>query len=101
MDSLHSIIHLKPFQKIDPRYTFSAIGGLIWIKLMLSFRLTRILGPLLKIISFMTKAILIFMGLEFIVLITFTFIGNVLFFDTEEYSTLWKAIITLISSAFG
>ena len=73
----------------------------MWLRVTLSFRLTKTLGPLLKIIFSMTKEILIFMALETIVLLCFAFVGVTLFFDTPEYEDIWKALVILISSALG
>jgi len=80
---------------------YSIAIGALWIRILYMFRLTRFLGPLLKMVYMMIWDITIFMILFGILLIIYASIGTLLFYGVEEYKDFFAAIITLFSSALG
>jgi hypothetical protein len=82
-------------------YLYSIGSACLWFRILLLFRLTRFLGPLVKMIQNMMTDILIFMILFLIQLIIFASVGNLLFASVTEYSSFYEANITLFSSALG
>ena len=63
------------------KYTWASFGAILYLRMALSFRLTKTLGPLLKIIFSMFKDVMIFMALESFILLSFAFIGVSLFYE--------------------
>ena len=73
----------------------------LWIRFLYMLRLTKFLGPLLKMISLMLWEILTFMVLYVIILIIYSSIGTLLFYSDDQYQDFWTAFITLFSSTLG
>jgi hypothetical protein len=84
---------------IDVLYSITA--ACIWLRVVYALRLTRFLGPLIKMVQLMIRDILVFLILFGCDLIIFASIGNMLFVSIEEYSTLNVAMVTLFTSALG
>ena len=82
-------------------YLYSFISACIWLKVILLLRLTRFLGPLIKMIQNMIGDIAIFMVLYGIQLVFFASIGNLLFSSINEYSSLNNALKTLFGASLG
>ncbi len=75
--------------------------AIIWFKLINSIRITRLLGPLVKIIARMLYDIFVFFILFSLMLIFFACFGQIEFVEFPEYSSLWNAIVTLYAAALG
>ena len=73
----------------------------LWVRLLFMFRLTKFLGPLIKMIASMIWEIIIFMILFIIVLIIYSSIGTLLFYTVASYQDFWTTFITLFSAALG
>lgn len=73
----------------------------MWLRVVLIFRASSFLGPFIKVIGKMTSDILIFFVLYMVILIAFASVGNLVFSDVSEYSSLFEASITLFSSSLG
>lgn len=65
------------------------------------FKLTRFLGPLVKMIENMLNDIAIFMVLFALDLIIFATIGTLLFSSVSSYANLYESLKTLFSSSLG
>ena len=66
---------------IDVVYSIAA--GCLWMRLIYALRLTKLLGPLIKMIQIMISDIMTFLVLFFCDLIIFAAIGNLLFVSVE------------------
>lgn len=84
---------------IDVIYSIAA--GCLWLRVILSLKLTRFMGPLIKMIQLMIKDIMIFLVLFVCDLLVFATIGNLLFVSVHQYETLEEALKTLFASALG
>ena len=73
----------------------------LWVRLLLMFRLTKFLGPLIKMITLMIWEIIIFMILFIIVLVIYSSIGTLLFYSIASYQDFWTTFITLFSASLG
>ena len=82
-------------------YLYSIISACLWLRVIMLFRLTRFLGPLVKMIQNMMHDIVIFMILFVTQLIVFACIGNLLFADTSSYKNFYTAIKTLFNATMG
>lgn len=82
-------------------YLYSVGAACLWLRILLLFRLTRFLGPLVKMIQNMMTDIGIFMILFSTQLIIFGSIGTLLFASTDGYSSFYEALLTLFASALG
>ena len=86
---------------IDLSGILSVLVGLYWIRIFFLFRVTRILGPLIKIITSMFQDLLTFLTLYSIQLVFFGCVGNLLFLEVDQFSTLYKTMIYLFTSSMG
>lgn len=75
-------------------YLYATGSALLWIRIIMLFKLTRFLGPLVKMIESMVNDIVIFMVLFVIELIIFATIGTLLFSSVPNYKSLYEAIKT-------
>lgn len=82
-------------------YLYSVGSACLWLRILLLFRLTRFLGPLVKMIQNMMNDIMIFMILFVTQLIIFASMGTLLFASVDEYGSLYDALKTLFSAALG
>ena len=82
-------------------YLYTIGSSCLWLRIILLFRLTRFLGPLVKMIQNMIADITIFMVLFSLQLVVFATMGNLLFTSTSSYNTFWQSLGTLFSSALG
>lgn len=80
---------------------YSIAVGCLWVRILYMFRLTRFLGPLLKMIYNMLWDILIFMVLFTIVLIIYASVGTFLFYTVSSYKDFYTAIVSLFGSTLG
>lgn len=80
---------------------YSIISSLIWLRVIVLFKLTRFLGPLVKMIQNMIYDIGIFMILFVTQLIVFGSVGTLLFVDVSDYSNLYDACKTLFNASLG
>lgn len=69
--------------------------GCLWMRILFSLRLTRFLGPLIKMITNMLLDIAIFMLLYGIVLIIFASVGNLMFVELTDYKDFYHSMLTL------
>ena len=76
-------------------------AGLVWLKIMVSLKLTRLFGPLIKIIESMMKDIVEFCVVWGVNLVFFTCVGMLLFTDVDAYDTFQDTLIMFIQSALG
>ena len=82
-------------------YLYSVGSACLWFRILLLFKLTRFLGPLVKMIQNMMTDIAIFMVLFGIQLIIFASIGTLLFPSISSYGSLYESIKTVYSAALG
>ena len=82
-------------------YLYVCGSALLWLRIMMLFKLTRFLGPLVKMIENMLNDIAIFMVLFVIELVMFASIGVLLFNSITNYSSMYDAMKTLFSTALG
>ena len=82
-------------------YLYSIASACLWLRIIMLFRLTRFLGPLVKMIENMMSDISIFMILFITQLVVFASIGNLLFSDTDAYSNFYEALKTLFNAAMA
>lgn len=82
-------------------YLYSVGSACLWLRILLLFRLTRFLGPLVKMIQNMMTDIAIFMVLFGIQLIIFASIGTLLFPSISSYESLYESIKTVFGAALG
>ena len=80
---------------------YSIGWGWLWLRLMIMLRLTKFLGPLLKMIYNMLWDISIFMVLFAIILVIYSSIGNLLFYTESGYGNFQDTMVTLFGSALG
>jgi uncharacterized RDD family membrane protein YckC len=73
----------------------------LWIRVLFMFRLTRFLGPLLKMIYMMVFDIGIFMVLFVILLVIYASMAVLLFYTETGYTNFWDSMVTLFGSALG
>ena len=82
-------------------YLYWAISAWLWLRIILLFRLTRFLGPLIKMLQNMIYDMAIFLILYGTQLLVFASIGNLLFSSVNPYSSLYSALKILFSSSLG
>jgi hypothetical protein len=82
-------------------YLYSIGSACLWLRIILLFRLTRFLGPLVKMIENMMTDIVIFMVLFIVQLVVFASVGNLLFASTDAYTSFYVALKTLFDAALG
>ena len=82
-------------------YLYAAGSAWLWIRIMMLFKLTRFLGPLVKMVENMLNDIAIFMVLFVIELIIFASIGSLLFSSISSFDSLYTSLKTLFSYALG
>ncbi|CAI2366954.1 unnamed protein product [Moneuplotes crassus] len=73
----------------------------LWLRILYMFRLTRFLGPLLKMVFSMLWDITIFMVLFGILLVVYASLAVLLFYTEAGYTNFYDAMITLFGSALG
>lgn len=79
-----------------------AIGvGCLWLRILFSLRLTRFLGPLIKMINNMLFDIAIFMILFLVDLIIFASVGNLMFVQLDGFKDFYHSMLTLFLAAMG
>ena len=61
----------------------------LWIKVIMSFRATTILGPFLKVIVRMFYDIIIFIILFSLIVLCFMCIGNLLFLESDSFKNMY------------
>ena len=59
------------------------------MKVLMALRLTRTFGPLIRMIGYMIKDILLFLVLYVIQLLTFSSVFKIFFAEEENFSTLY------------
>jgi hypothetical protein len=72
-------------------YLYAIASFLLSVKVIIDLRMTRLLGPLIKIIKSMLYDISVFMTLFCIQLVAFSCIGTLLFIDTEAFSSFYQS----------
>ena len=82
-------------------YMYSIGSACLYLRIIMLFRLTRFLGPLIKMIQNMINDIIIFMVLFVIQLIVFATIATLLFASVGDYASLSESLKTLFSAALG
>ena len=82
-------------------YLYSIGSAWLWLRIILLFRLTRFLGPLVKMIQNMMTDIFIFMVLFILQLVIFASIGTLLFSSISSYGSFYDALKTLFVVALG
>ena len=76
-------------------------AGLIWLKVMTTLKLTRLFGPLIKIVESMMKNLLEFCVVWGLNLVFFTSVGMLLFTEIPAYDSFQDTMIMLIQSSLG
>jgi hypothetical protein len=82
-------------------YLHCSISTLLWLRVIILFKLTRFLGPLVQMIQNMILDIMLFMVLFIVQLIVFATIGNILFIEIDEYRDLYTSCKTLFDASLG
>lgn len=80
---------------------YSIACACLWCRILYMFRLTKFLGPLLKMVYNMMGDIIIFMVLFTIILIIYASIGNLLFYTEYGYYTFLDSMVSLFGSSLG
>jgi hypothetical protein len=76
--------------------------GFIWIKSISFLALSETLGPLIITIKSMMKDIVLFLSLYCSILVFFICIGNLMFFDLDDFSSgYWETAVYLYSASLG
>jgi hypothetical protein len=92
---------LEEHQFADLVKVYAVGATALWLRVIYSFRLTKILGPTIKMIGHMFADIGRFLILMLFVGLMFVCSANLFFNDLHEYSTTREASVTLFSSALG
>ena len=80
---------------------YSIASGILWLKIVLLMRLSRLLGPLVTTIRFMLYDVASFMTIYGILIIVFSCVGNLLFSDLTAYGDIYHCILTLFDASLG
>ena len=79
-----------------------AIMALLWLGILFSLKISRLIGPLIIIFLAMMKDIIIFLVIFIIQLFIFACVGNILFIELKyKYDTFINCLITLYSASLG
>lgn len=70
--------------------------GLLWLKVTFLLKLTRLFGPLIKIVTNMLGDIIEFCVLWFVSLLFFSCVGMLLFAEVPEYDNLYLTMVMFI-----
>ncbi|CDW85311.1 transient receptor potential cation subfamily member 4 [Stylonychia lemnae] len=102
----HEIFILNVIEDIsDGSFRFDILlaihTGFLWLKVMLLLKLTRMFGPLIKIVESMLVDIGQFAVVWIINLVFFACVGMLLFGEIEVYDHFQDTIIMFIESALG
>ena len=88
-------------EDFDFRNFTAIILIMMWLRVFLVFRITSLLGPLIKMIFSMVKDISVFLILYFLSLVMFSSVGILLFPDVDNFVTFYKAINYLFEASLG
>lgn len=80
---------------------YSIGSTLLWFRIIVLFKLTRFLGPLVKMIQNMLYEIGIFMILYITQLLVFATCSTLLFVDVKAHKDLYTSMKTLFSASLG
>ena len=94
-------IYVKEDDGDELAIVYAIASGILWLKILLLMRLTRILGPLVTMLRFMMIEIGRFMLLYVTMLLVFACVGTLLFSDTVEYDTLPHSMRTLFDASLA
>jgi hypothetical protein len=72
----------------DFDYIMAALAMLIWVKVILAIESNRTVGPMLKMITVMTKDLATFIVLWSVILIFFLCVGQLVFVDIETFQSI-------------
>ena len=79
-----------------------AMMALLWMGVLFSLKISRIIGPLIIIFIAMMKDIVIFLVVFIIQLLIFACIGNILFVAIiDKYDTFMNCLLTLYQASLG
>ena len=80
----------------------SVLMAILWLKFLFVFKISKMLGHLLKIFANMLQNIVMFLILYIIILTIFSSIGNMLFMKVQDrYNTFANCLQTLYSASLG
>ena len=65
-------------------YFLALLAANIWLKLLLRFQITKVFGPLFKVIIKMFQELVLFMAFWLVVLLAFTSVYNLIFANVAE-----------------
>ena len=77
------------------------MASAFWLRILVMLRITKLFGPLIRIIQAILKELGIFMVLWAIQLFAFSCAGFILFGHLKEYDTLFKVLIKMFMHALG
>ena len=89
------------FEQYAMEIVYGVMVSAFWLKIILYLRLSSLLGPLTKMIAYMSQDIFSFLILYAVQLMSFAAVFNILFVKEDSYSTLYDTILTLFSSTLG
>ena len=75
------------------------MGALIWAKVVFVFSYSQSFGPIIKMITVMTKDMVTFLLLWAVFILFFVCAGITIFYDLPEFATISEAIIYLCNAA--
>lgn len=89
----------EPF--LDTTLMLGLYNFILWVRIILVFRVNSLLGPTMNIIYNMAVEILKFMIILIIIWLIFVSAGRILFITIDEYATTTDTFITLFSATLG
>ena len=85
----------------DFRNFISLVLVVMWLRVFMVFRVSSVLGPLIKMFTSMLRDIATFLALYFISLFMFSAVGVLLFPDVEQFTSLYNAVYYLFEASLG
>ena len=98
LEFLMQIDNMREFNFTD---CTAFILSIMWIRVAMLFRITKLLGPLIKIIFALMRTFMLFFILYLLSLFSFSSVGILLFLEMDQFSSLYKAMIFLFGSSLG
>ena len=100
----HKAYFINVFKTVDKEtisWLMAIAAGALWMKVLQVFRLTRFLGPLIKMIQKMIREVMVFMVLYIAQLVFFACVGNILFTENPRFNNLWDSGLALFDASLA
>lgn len=79
----------------------AALTGIQFTRIIFALQMSRVFGPMVKILGNMLIDLLIFILLYALIFLIFTCAAQLLFHDLDSYDSFFKAAVTLYSASLG